>query len=96
MPGFRVASVPLERLWRVVEDPRADRDARTGAAIALAPALHDDDRARLRAVADGCAEPRLRVALATAAKEASAPDDALAEALDALEGEGDDGPAVRA
>jgi hypothetical protein len=96
VPGFRVASVPLERLWRVVEDPRADRDARTGAAIALAPALHDDDRARLRAVADGCAEPRLRVALATAAKEASAPDDALAEALDALEGEGDDGPAVRA
>ncbi len=90
-PGFRVASVPVDRLWRVVEDPRADREARTGAAIALASNLEDDERARLRAVADGCAEPRLRVALATAAREAGAPDDALAEALDALEGEGDDG-----
>ncbi len=90
-PGFRVASVPLDRLWRVVEDPRADREARTGAAIALAPTLLDEDRARLWAVADGCAEPRLRVALATAAKEARAPDDALADALDALESEGDDG-----
>ena len=70
-PGFRIASVPVERLWRVVEDPRADREARTGAAIALAPALHDDERARLRAVADGCAEPRLRIALATAATEAA-------------------------
>jgi hypothetical protein len=88
--GFRVTSVPADRLWRVVEDARADREARTGAAIALAPTLHEQDRARLRAVADGCAEPRLRIALATAAAEACAPDDALAEALDAVESEGDD------
>jgi hypothetical protein len=89
VPGFRAAQVPLDRLWRVVEDPRADREVRTGAAIALAPTLHDADRARLRAVASGCAEPRLRIALMTTAVEARAPDEALAEALDALESEGD-------
>jgi len=88
--AFRVSMVPVDRLWRVVEDTRADREARTGAAIALAPTLQDTDRARLRAVADGCAEPRLRTALATALAEARAPDEILAEALDALEGEGDD------
>ena len=37
--GFRAASVPVDRLWRIVEDPGADREARTGAAIALAPTL---------------------------------------------------------
>jgi hypothetical protein len=88
--GFRTASVPLDRLWQVVLDPRADREARTGAALALAPVLPDEGRARLRAVADGCAEPRLRIALTTAATEAGATDEALAEALDALESEGDD------
>jgi hypothetical protein len=88
--GFRTASVPLERLWQVVLDPHANREARTGAALALAPVLPDEGRARLRAVADGCAEPRLRIALVTAATEAGATDDTLAEALDALESEGDD------
>ncbi len=87
--GFRTAAVPVERLWQVVENPRADRTSRTGAAIALAPTLLDTDRWRLRAVAAGCAEPRLRLALRTAADEATAPDEALAEALDALEAEGD-------
>jgi hypothetical protein len=89
-PGFRVAPVPPSRMWQVVEDPRADREARTGAAIALAHALPDEERQRLRAVAAGCAEPRLRLSLATAASEAHATDEALAEALDALESEGDD------
>ncbi len=90
--GFRAASVPVDRLWHVVEDPSADREARTGAAIALAPTLQDRGQARLRSVAEGCAEPRLRIALTTAAAEARAPDDALAEALDAAENEGvDDG-----
>ncbi len=88
--GFRAASVPAERLWQIVEDPRADREARTGAAIALASTLPEEGRARLRGVADGCAEPRLRLALTTTAAEARAPDEILAEALDALESEGDD------
>ena len=89
-PTFRTAVIPPERLWRVVEDARADRVVRTGAAIALAPGLGEVERARLRAVAAGCAEPRLRMALRTAATEATSRDEALAEALDALESEGDD------
>jgi hypothetical protein len=94
--GFRTASVPVDRLWQVVLDPRVDREARTGAALALAPTLADEGRARLRAVADGCAEPRLRIALVTAATEAGANDDTVAEALDALESEGvDDRPMAR-
>jgi hypothetical protein len=92
-PSFRTAVIPPDRLWRVVEDARADRMARTGAAIALAPGLGEGGRARLKAVAAGCAEPRLRLALRTAATEADVPDEALAEALDALESEGDDEPA---
>jgi hypothetical protein len=85
--GFRHVSTPLDALWQVVEDPRAEREVRMGAAIALAPTLHAADRARLRAAASGCAEPRLRIALTTTAVEAHSSDDALAEALDALEGE---------
>ena len=47
-------------------------------------------------MADGCAEPRLRIALTTAAAEARASDETLAEALDALEAEGcDDGRSAR-
>jgi hypothetical protein len=92
--GFRAASVPVDRLWRIVEDPRADREARTGAAIALAPTLEEAGQARLRAAAYGCAEPRLRLALTTAAAEARASDETLAEALDTLESEGDDGRAA--
>ncbi len=93
--GFRAASVPIDRLWRIVEDPCADREARTGAAIALAPTLEDAGQARLRAAAYGCAEPRLRIAITTAAAEARASDETLAEALDTLESEGDDGRGAR-
>jgi hypothetical protein len=88
--GFRHVSTPVAALWQVVEDPRAEREVRMGAALALAPTLQAADRARLRAVACGCAEPRLRIALTTTAVEAQSPDDDLAEALDALEGEGRD------
>lgn len=90
--GYRAGSVPPERLWRVVEDPRADRVARTGAALALAPSLDEEGRERLRAASSSCAEPRLRVVLSTAATDAGARgrEDDLAATLDALEGEGDD------
>jgi len=90
--GYRVAAVPPERLWRIVEDPRADRAERTGAALALAPSLDEAGRERLRAAASSCAEPRLRIALSTAATDtgANAPDDELAAALDAIESEGED------
>jgi hypothetical protein len=87
--GYRGSAVPPERLWRIVEDPRADRAARTGAAVALAPSLDDCGRERLRAAASACAEPRVRIALATAASEtgAQASDDELAATLDAIESE---------
>jgi hypothetical protein len=90
--GYRTGSMPLERLWRVVEDSRADRAARTGAALALAPTLDESGRQRLRAAAFSCAEPRLRIALTTAATDAGARgrEDDLAATLDALEAEGDD------
>lgn len=89
-PSFRTAAIPAARLWQVVEDPRADRTLRTGAAIALAPMLDPPGRLRLATAAAACAEPRLRMALRTAVTQAAAGDDALAEALDALETEGDD------
>ena len=94
--GYRAASVPPERLWRIVEDPRGDRAARTGAALALAPLLDETGRDRLRSAAFACAEPRLRVALKTAATDPgqSASDDELAATLDAIESEGDDDAAI--
>jgi hypothetical protein len=90
--GYRAAAMPQERLWRVLEDPGADRLARTGAALALAPSLDDEGRGRLLEAAAACAEPRLRVALTTAASDAGARgrEDDLAATLDALESEGDD------
>ncbi len=90
--GYRTGAMPPERLWRVIEDPCADRAARTGAALALAPWLDNDGRERLLSAAASCAEPRLRVALSTAASDAGARgrEDDLAATLDALESEGDD------
>jgi hypothetical protein len=87
--GYRVAAMPPERLWQLVENPRSDRAARTGAALALAPSLDEQGRERLRAAADACAEPRLRLALSTAATTAASggSDEELAALLDAIESE---------
>jgi hypothetical protein len=88
--GYRCGDMPPERLWRVVEDPRAEATARVGAAIALAWSLDGAGRRRLREAADACVEPRVRVALTTTATTAGArlPDEDLAAALDAIDGEG--------
>jgi hypothetical protein len=87
---YRTASVPAERLWRLVEDPRADWASRTGAAVALACVVDPAGEARLRAAAAVCAEPNLRMALVTAVDEATASDEDLASALDAISpGEGE-------
>jgi hypothetical protein len=88
--GYRAACVPEEQLWRLVENPRAEREARTGAAVALARELDDGGRRRLRAAADACVEPRLRSALELMSTDAaaSANEEALGHALDALEWEG--------
>lgn len=61
--GYRVAAIPRERLWAVVENPTADPSAREGAALALSVLIDDDERARLSALALKTAQPRVRIAL---------------------------------
>jgi hypothetical protein len=90
-PGYRTSAVRPEGLWRIVESPHADGDARTGAAIALASSLDSAGRKRLREAAASCAEPRLRIALTTASMPTgAASEDELAAALDAIDGEVED------
>lgn len=67
--SFRTQAVPAETLWRIVEDGAAPATARAGAALAIRPTLDADGRARLRVLAEGSADPRLRVALATLSVE---------------------------
>lgn len=78
----REAPIATDRLWRMLESPRVPPETRAGAAAALAGALDDDGKRRLRVVLDDTAHPRLRVAFETALE---GDDDALAEALDELE-----------
>jgi hypothetical protein len=80
--GPREAPLPRDRLWRIIEDPRADQAARAAAAVALAG--EEGERDRLRAVAGATAAPRLRVAIEAAA---GADDAAIGEALAAVEEE---------
>ena len=89
--SYRTPAVPADELWRIVEDTAAPATARAGAAAALRQALDDDGRVRLRAAADACAAPRLRVALEMVA---STDDDDLRPAFDPLEDH--DGPRRRA
>jgi hypothetical protein len=60
---YRQPALAREQLWKLVEGPAAERDARTLAAGALVPTLDEHERTRLRAAADNCADPRVRVAL---------------------------------
>jgi hypothetical protein len=79
--SYRTPAVPPDELWRIVEDTTAPATARAGAAAALRQDLDDDGRVRLRAAADACVAPRLRIALETVAT----PDDDLRTAFDSLE-----------
>jgi hypothetical protein len=65
--SYRTPAVPPDELWRIVEDAGAPATARAGAAVALRGGLDEEGRVRLRATADACAAPRLRVALETVA-----------------------------
>jgi hypothetical protein len=65
--SYRTPAVPPDELWRIVEDAAAPATARAGAAVALRGALDEEGRVRLRATADACAAPKLRVALETVA-----------------------------
>jgi hypothetical protein len=78
---FRRGELDAAQLWRIVEDGDVEPAHRAAAAIALSPALKDEDKARLRVAASASAEPKLRVAL-----EAAADDDepAMTRAIDKL------------
>jgi hypothetical protein len=78
---YRVTRLDEERLWRVVDDAAAPPATRAGAAVAIA-ALDQAERPRLRAAAEACAEPKLRVALTRVAEGASEAE--LEEALATL------------
>lgn len=64
----RVAPVPHDRLWEILEDPGASASDRAAAATALSSSDEPDARARVRVAADAIAEPCLRVAIAAAAE----------------------------
>jgi hypothetical protein len=74
--------VDPQRLLRVATDAAAPAATRAGAALALAPAMGDDDRARLRVASETCADPRLRVALLRVAE--GAPPEDVDEAVAAV------------
>ena len=84
--SYRQAQIPTDVLWQVVEDARAMRTERAGAAIALRASLDDAGRVRLRVTAETCADTRLRVALTRAASNAS-DEDALVDAIGSFEDE---------
>ncbi len=92
---MRTSPIPLERLWRIVEDASASAVARASAAIALAPQVPPSERRRIRIAAQATASPKLRVALEHASDH-DISDDALAESLAELEAEGAVAPKVAA
>lgn len=61
--GYRVAAIPRDRLWAVLENPAAEPSAREAAAIALRVQLDEEERERLDHVAQKSASPRLRITL---------------------------------
>jgi hypothetical protein len=76
---LRTAPVPRERLMRIVEDVSQPAPTRAAAAVALGGALDDDDRARLRVVAESTVAPKLRLSIEKAASDED--DDAIGAAL---------------
>ncbi len=84
---YRRAGAGPEKLSQVLTDPAASPEQRVGAALALTARTDKADaKSRIRIAAEGCAHPKLRIALERAAdgKLAQA---ALEEAEAALEDE---------
>lgn len=92
--GYRMMAIARERLWHIVENPSADPSAREGAALALSSTLDDDDRARLVALSQRTASPRLRIALDGVSRETEEP--RLRVALETAEHELEDDDPVSA
>ena len=78
--GYRSPSVTRKQLWKVVEGPEHDAGTRALAARALLAAGDGAERVRLRVAADGCVQPRVRVALLDLADEERAEDEEAAPA----------------
>jgi hypothetical protein len=83
--SYRMSALPPDVLFRIVEDPGASASERAGAAVALRFSLDDVERKRLLSTAEACAEPGLRRALEALAEARN--DDALAAAIDVIEGD---------
>lgn len=80
-PTYRTNGSMPAWLWQALEDPRMSADHRVAAAVALRVAGHADAVERVVRIADGSADPRVRVAL----REAASGSDERALALVAAE-----------
>jgi len=91
--NFRSAAIASDDLERVLADPAARPSSRAGAAFALRR-VNSERTDRIRLAAQGCAEPRLRMALEMTADADG--DAALRGALAEVEAALDDVPAAGA
>jgi hypothetical protein len=82
---YRAATMPADLLWRIAENAAAPPHERAAAAVALEETLDDQGRARLRALAEATAAPKVRVALEAVA--AKTDEEKLARALEECEEE---------
>lgn len=80
-PGYREATLTREHLWELVEGTATDAPTRTAAAEALATAssLDRGERSRLRVAASRVADPRVRVAIGSLARDEEGEGSDLAE-----------------
>lgn len=83
---YRVAPIESHTLFEVLEDPARAASARLAAAVALGASLDEAGRARMKDVASGVAEPKLRVALEKVA--AGTDDDETTELLQEIDAQG--------
>ena len=76
--SYRNRALDRDELLAVAENPRAPRDRRAGAILAILPDASDEEISRLRIASDTCAEPHTRAAMEAAMHEEL---EALEEAL---------------
>ncbi len=83
LSSHRSGHLPVDRLWRVIEDPQGPATERAAAAVSLSEKLSSPDRSRLKQVAEATAAPRLRIVLDALCEQAE--EEQLVEALAELE-----------
>jgi hypothetical protein len=82
--AYRSVTIDAERLWRLLEHPCAQPSSRIAAAVVLGAANDKSARRMLRVAARAMVDPELKKAIERAA--GARDDDALIEALEAVEG----------